>query len=86
MLRTIEGVYRNGHIELAEVPNDLDAEARVLVTFLPPGSVDLQSRGISEDEAAQLRKQLASFAEDWESPEMSEYDDYDNNRRKLETG
>lgn len=34
MLKTIEGVYRNGQIELAEIPAEL-VEARVMVTFLP---------------------------------------------------
>jgi hypothetical protein len=38
------------------------------------GNVDLQERGISEKEAAVQRAALASFAEDWESPEMEVYD------------
>jgi hypothetical protein len=35
-LLTIEGVYRNGEVELAETPENLPPEARVLVTFLSP--------------------------------------------------
>ena len=34
MLKSVEGTYRNGHIDLAELPEDL-GEARVIVTFLP---------------------------------------------------
>jgi hypothetical protein len=34
MLKTIEGVYRNGKVELTEVPKDVRDETRVLVTFL----------------------------------------------------
>lgn len=34
MLKTVEGVYRNGKIELTETPAEL-TEARVIVTFLP---------------------------------------------------
>ena len=34
MLTTVEGVYKDGLIELAEKPGDLN-ESRVLVTFLP---------------------------------------------------
>jgi hypothetical protein len=34
MLNTVEGIYRNGKIELAETPAEV-TEARVIVTFLP---------------------------------------------------
>jgi len=34
MLNTVEGIYRNGKIELAETPMEI-TEARVIVTFLP---------------------------------------------------
>jgi len=34
-LLTVEGVYRNGKVELAETPTDVGETARVLVTFLP---------------------------------------------------
>ncbi len=33
MLKTIEGIYKNGTIELAETPPDI-SESRVIVTFL----------------------------------------------------
>lgn len=33
MLQAIEGIYRNGKIELAEVPPEI-SESRVIVTFL----------------------------------------------------
>jgi len=38
------------------------------------GSVNLRELGISEEEAAKQRAVLASFAEDWERPEMEVYD------------
>lgn len=50
----------------------------VLVTFPSTGPIDLQSRGIDPAQAAEIRGRLATFAEDWDSPEMSVYDDYDN--------
>ena len=71
--KTVEGVFRNGKIELAETPLDVD-EARVIVTFLPRGAVNLSERGISEAHAATLRARLSAFAEDWELPEMGAYD------------
>ena len=40
MLKTIEGIYRNGQIELAEIPTEL-VEARVMVTFLPLTSINI---------------------------------------------
>ena len=46
-------------------------------SLLNKRSVDLQKRGIDKAQAADLRERLATFAEDWESPEMSIYDNYD---------
>ena len=82
MLRSIEGVYRDGAIELSERPTDIQ-QARVIVTFLAdqviasPESarpVDLRARGIDAAQAAGLRARLAAFAEDWEREEMDAYD------------
>lgn len=86
MLKTIEGVFRKGHVELAEMPNDVADETRVIVTFLTPGPIDLGSRGIDEPQAAALRSRLSSFAEEWESPEMAIYDDYDARAGALPAG
>ena len=71
--KTFEGIYRQGKVELLETPDDVD-EARVMVTFVEEGSVDLAGRGIDESEAANLRARLQTFAEDWERPEMGAYD------------
>lgn len=77
MLKTIEGVYHNGKIELVEVPADVRDKTPVIVTFLEPKLIDLRSRGIDAAHAAELRARLATFAEDWDSPEMDIYNDYD---------
>lgn len=71
--KIVEGVFRNGKIELAETPLDVD-EARVIVTFLPNGAVNLAERGIDDAQAANLRTRLTTFVEDWEMPEMDAYD------------
>jgi uncharacterized membrane protein len=78
MFQSIQGIYRQGKIELLEVPTDLD-EAQVIVTFLPPsgapsGAVDLAARGITPEQAADLRDRLQSFNEDWNHPGMEAYD------------
>ena len=83
MLKSVEGVYRKGQIELVEAPGDVRDETRVIVTFLQSGTIDLRARGIDEAQAAELRARLAAFAEDWNSPEMDVYDDYDAARAKL---
>jgi hypothetical protein len=85
MLKTIEGVYRNGKVELTEVPKDVRDETRVLVTFIEPQAIDLRARGIDEAHAAELRARLAMFAEDWDSPQMAVYDDYDTAKARLQT-
>jgi hypothetical protein len=77
MLTSVQGVYRKGKIELEQKPENVSDEARVIVTFLDSGAVDLRKRGINKAQAKTLRAQLESFAGDWDSPEMSEYDDYD---------
>jgi hypothetical protein len=74
MLKSVEGIYRDGKVELLETPDGLE-EARVIVTFLPmPASVDLRARGIDEAQASDLRARLGAFAEDWERPDMAGYD------------
>jgi hypothetical protein len=73
MSKTVEGIYRDGKVELLEAPPDVD-EARVVVTFLTEDAVDLEARGIDEAQAATLRARLQTFAEDWERPEMEAYD------------
>lgn len=80
----VKGIYRNGRVELAEHPTDVPDGTAVHVTFpacgstgLPAGPVDLRTRGISRGDADELRARLASFAEEWDSPEMDAYDNYD---------
>ena len=55
----------------------------VIVTFLEPSGIDLRTRGIDETHAVELRRRLASFAEDWDSSEMDIYNDYDASRAAL---
>ncbi len=51
MFHTVEGVYRNGMIELLERPPSIQ-EARVIITFLTESNgIDLKAHGITETEA-----------------------------------
>jgi hypothetical protein len=83
MLKSVEGVYRDGKIELTEFPGDVRDETRVIVTFLETNHIDLRARGIDEAQAAELRAQLGTFAEEWNSPDMALYDNYDTAKAKL---
>lgn len=77
MLTSVEGVYRNGRVELTEHPTDVYEGMQVIVTFIKSNQVDLASQGIDQAQAEVLRGNLATFAEDWDSPEMNIYDNYD---------
>lgn len=73
MLKSVEGIYRDGKIELLE-PAPPDAEGKVIVTFMQSAAVDLAARGIDATQAADLRHRLSTFADDWDRPEMDVYD------------
>ena len=74
MVKSVEGIYRGGKVELLE-PQDEAEGSRVIVTVRSPDPVDLRERGIDESQAADLRRRLAPFAEDWDRPEMAAYDE-----------
>jgi hypothetical protein len=77
MLTSFEGLYRNGQIKLADQPTGIPDGTRVIVTFLKTNDIDLESLGINKTAAQILRSSLVTFAEEWDSPEMSIYDNYD---------
>ena len=69
MLKTVEGVYRNGKVELAEELPGI-AEARVIVTFLPgkPAADAVNpwlavSGSISDEDAEQMLKAIEEGCE-----------------------
>ena len=80
MLNSVEGTYSNGVVELSETPPGTLENTKVIVTFLEQGVIDLRQRGIDAEQAIDLRHRLGTFIEDWESPEMAIYDDYDESK------
>ncbi len=40
-MKTVEGVYQDGQIQLTELPHNISDRAQVLVTFLEPGTIDI---------------------------------------------
>ncbi|GCA96063.1 hypothetical protein [Microcystis aeruginosa] len=59
MLVSVEGVYRNGRVELTESPNNLPEGACVIVTFVSSNDINLASQGIDREQAKTLRASLA---------------------------
>jgi len=75
MLKSVEGVYRDGKIELLEPIAEAEG-SRVIVTWVQVGgAIDLRERGIDESQAADLRRRLGRFSDDWDRPEMNAYDE-----------
>jgi hypothetical protein len=75
MVKSVEGIYRNGKVELVEPLAEAEG-SRVIVTWVHSADpIDLFERGIDESQAADLRRRLASFTEDWDRPEMAVYDE-----------
>jgi hypothetical protein len=75
MVKSVEGIYRNGKVELMEPLAEAEG-SRVIVTRAHPAEpVNLRERRIDEPQAADLRRRLVRFAEDWDRPEMAAYDE-----------
>ena len=75
MVKSVEGIYRNGKVELVQPLTEAEG-SRVIVTWVqPPQPIDLSEKGIDAAQAAGLRRRLATFTEDWDRPEMAIYDD-----------
>ena len=75
MLEAIRGHYKDGKVELYEKP-ELN-EGEVIITFLSAegsGLVDLLAKGISKEEAKDLRNRLRAFESDWNATGMELYD------------
>jgi hypothetical protein len=65
-LLTVEGIYKDGKVELSERPRHVEAPARVLVTFLPaegpaarPGSgPSIDRESLRQQAFAQMKEGL----------------------------
>lgn len=75
MLEAIRGHYKDGKVELYEKPHLREGE--IIITFLNTegaGLADLAARGITTEEAADLRNRLKTFEADWNAEGMEIYD------------
>lgn len=73
MLKSIEGIYDHGQIELSEAPQGV-SRSRVIVTFLPIDESTPQPPSFTARELADLSGKLAAWDEDWNAPGMEAYD------------
>ena len=80
MIQSVEGIFKNGKVELLEEPLNI-GEARVVVTFLPDAIAPAGGPLFTREEVAELRGKLAAWEEDWNAPGMEAYDDYEARRR-----
>ncbi len=64
MLTTVEGVFRDGRIELREAPPDVE-RARVIVTFLPESS---ESGAASPHEA---NRRMLALLQSWQAKPLT---------------
>jgi len=74
MLKSVEGIYRDGKVELLEKPEDLK-DARVIVTFLPAPKEQRATPPLTDSEIAELRWRFTAWEEDWNAPGMEAYDE-----------
>jgi hypothetical protein len=56
-LLTVEGIYKDGKVELTERPDHVDEAARVLVTFLPPNGSRENTTMVEGQHRETLRQQ-----------------------------
>ncbi|MFN7946026.1 MAG: antitoxin family protein [Blastocatellia bacterium] len=81
----IDAVYENGVLRPLAM-TDLKEHRRYRLVREEAdvsGETDLTAHGISQEQAEELRAGMQTFAEDWESAEMSVYDDYDTAKSRL---
>lgn len=69
MLTTIEGIYRNGTIEISE-PVRFPDGSKVIVTFLNQPSADIKGTAATKEHLALQEKALSEV---WSSPEEDIY-------------
>jgi hypothetical protein len=74
MLKTVKG-QNSRHGKLERYEKHQIEECDVLITFIENGElIDLKSRGITKEDAQDLRDSLRTFEDDWNAPGMEIYD------------
>ncbi|MEC4814042.1 MAG: hypothetical protein SAK29_12330 [Scytonema sp. PMC 1069.18] len=72
MLRTIEGTYKNGKIELAEIPQGI-TESRVFVTFVETKLTTSWAENIMQHQGVEETIIFESYRDELVSPKEIEF-------------
>jgi hypothetical protein len=67
VLTTVEGVFRDGRIELCEAPPDVE-RARVIVTFLPEAP---ESGAPSPRSASEANRRILALLQAWQAEPLT---------------
>ena len=67
MVTTVEGVFRDGRIELREAPPDVEG-ARVIVTFLPESP---ESGAASPQSASEANRRVLDLLQAWQAEPLT---------------
>lgn len=79
MLQAVEGIYRNGTIELLETPHNIN-ESRVLITFLTPSELNpIEPQAPPSEKKKRngfgILKGKLSISDDFDAP-LEEFEEY----------
>ncbi|MEA5578875.1 hypothetical protein [Anabaena sp. UHCC 0451] len=72
MLQTVKGIYRNGKIELAEIPENI-LESQVLITFIETKTSENISVKSSTEELFNPLRGKVQYFEDITTPTTEEW-------------
>ena len=72
MLQTVKGIYRNGKIELAEIPENI-LESQVLITFIQTKTPENISVKSSTEELFNPLRGKVQYFEDITTPTTEEW-------------
>lgn len=67
MLTTVEGVFREGRVELRDAPPGVEG-ARVIVTFLPESS---ESEAASPHSASETNRRMLTLLRAWQAEPLT---------------
>lgn len=76
MLKSIEGIYRDGTVELSELPQNISSHTKVIVTFLEDIEVSKMKNQGSSEQVEQLPvtyHDLDSLAGTWNEEDAVEF-------------
>ncbi len=82
MLKTVEGFYQDGQIQLNELPQEVNSNTQVLVTFLDPDKIDsVKLRQLIDQLETQAKYDIS---EDLQDLKIAKQEESESNSVSLE--